>query len=223
MKTMTRGAPALLLLIAGSCGGISSRVEEVPPGLRTAAAVVPPVPDRWPYPVSPGLQEGGWARYREGGGVLKLAVVGKEEDAFWIETILDGDPLQASAALVWPDGTVRKAYYCEVSKEGKTAVSPQAVVQSPGAPAPRFTELSREAGEEKVVVAGRELVCRSERIRLEDLEGRLREETALWHPDVPPVRAGSGKGGLVRRKSPEADVELLDFGKDARPVVDRPK
>jgi hypothetical protein len=220
---MTRGSPVLLLLIAASCSGVSSRVEEVPPELRTPAAVIPPVSDRWPYPLAPDLSPGAWARYREGGGILKLAVVGKEEDGVWIETILEGDPLQASAALVAPDGAVRKAYYCEVSREGKTGVSPQALVQSPGAPPGSMKERSRETGEEKVAVGGRELVCRLERIRYEDLEGRLLEETVLWHPEVPRVREGSDRGGLVRRKSSRADVELLDFGKDARPVVDRPK
>ena len=214
---MNRAAPFLCLL--ASCGGIASRVEEVPPELRMPAAVVPPLPDRWPYEVAPGLQEGEWARYREGTSVVRLAVVGKEADGFWIETIVEGEPLQASAALVGPDGAVRRAFYCEVSKDVKSAVLPQPVVQSSGGPAAKFTELSREKGEEKVTVGGRELACRSVRVRFEDLEGRLREETTLWHPDVPRVRAGSEAGGLVRR----AGVELIDFGGDAKPVVDRPR
>lgn len=214
---MKRAAPFLSLLLA-SCGGISSRVERVPPELREPAAVVPPLPDRWPHAVLPGLKDGDWARYREGAGVVRLAVAGREGDELWIESIVEGEPAQASAALVAPDGAVRMAFYCEVSREGKTAVSRQPVVQSSAAPPPRLTELSREAGEERVTVGGRELRCRSLRVRLEDLDGRLREETTLWHPDVPRLR-GSEAGGLVRA----AGVELLDFGRDAKPAVERPR
>jgi len=198
-------------------------VEDVPPGLRTPVAVVPPAADRWPHGPTEGLRPGDWARYREAGLTLTYAAVEREEDALWIETILEGEVRQASAALVGTDGVVRKAFYGEVSKEGKSAVSPQPVVQTSGAPARRWTELSREGGEERIAVGGRALACRSQRVRYEDLEGRLFEEHSLWHPEVPPIRAGSEAGGLVRRKSPKVDLELLDFGKDAKPVVERPR
>jgi hypothetical protein len=196
---------------------VASRVEEVPPELRHPAAVVPPVADRWPYPVE-GLREGDWARHREGQAVVTRSVVGREGDGLWIESILEEEPRQASAVLVAPDGAVRKGYYCEITKGGKTAVSAQPVVQAGAAPA-REAAVSKEAGEETVKVGVRELRCRSLRARFEDLDGRLREETTLFHPDVPRVRGGGEGGGLVRAPG----VELLDFGRDAQPVVERPR
>ncbi len=60
-------------------------------------------------------------------------------------------------------------------------------------------------------------------MRLEDLEGRLIQELTLWHPDVPPIYAGSDGGGLVRRKTGSATLELTGFGTDAKPLLDRPR
>ena len=47
-------------------------------------------------------------------------------------------------------------------------------------------------------------------------------ETWVWHPDVPPLYAGSELGGLVRRETSGGKVELLDFGSGAAPVIQRP-
>ena len=83
--------------------------------------------------------------------------------------------------------------------------------------------MSRERGEERCTVAGRELVAEAVRVRYEDAEGRLLEEVSLWSPAVPPVYAGSEKGGLVRRRSGSGTVELMDFGDDAGPLLEIPR
>jgi hypothetical protein len=216
---MKRGAPLLLFLV--SCGGSASRVEEVPPELRTPVAAVPPASDRWPWPIDPALKPGDWARYREAGQLVTLAVVGREGDALWIESILEGEPRQASALLVGPDRSVRKAWYGEVSKEGKSALAAQPIVQAAHEAEAR-SEAGAERGERTVRVGGRELRCVSSRLRVEDLDGRLREELWLRHADVPPLRGPHPSGGLVLWSTGTRTIELVDFGRDARPLLDRP-
>lgn len=217
-------ALCMLLLSGGSagltasCGGAASVVDEVPPELRKTTAVVPAVGDRHAYADPSAVEPGRWATYREGGRTITLAVVGREAEGTWVEVIEAGETRAASARLVAPDGTVRRAWYQE---PGSTA-QPQALDQRAAPAAAKSTETSREAGEEKVKVGTRELVARRVRIRSEDLEGRLAEETWWWHPDVPPLYAGGEEGGLLRKVSSAGTIELLDFGAGAKPAVDRP-
>ena len=224
---MRRGVLLLFLPGLAGClfgGGESSRVETVPVDLRTPHLVVPKTPDRHPYGDVAKVPKGAWATYREGGRLLTLAAVATEGDAVWIEVADDGEPRQVSARLVGPDGVVRKAYYGELSRDGrKSAVEPQPLEQADGAETPRLSETARETGEESVVVSGKELRARRVSLRLEDLEGRLIQEVSLWHPNVPPIYAGTGDGGLVRRKTGETVVELVDFGTDARPLLALPR
>ncbi len=198
--------------------GESSRVGDVPEELKKSAVVAPAAADRHAYGGVARLKAGQWARYREGGAVLTLAVAGKEAGGVWVEVIEEGEPRLVSARLVTPEGVVKKAFYAEVSKDSKTAAVPQDLRQWAG-PAPALREASREGIEERVAVGGRDLAARGARVRSEDAEGRLVEEVSLWHPDVPPVYAGSDLGGLVRRRSGARAVELLDFGGDAKPLI----
>ena len=213
--------PALAGCIFGS--GESSRVEKVPDELRRPRLVAPRVPDRHPYGDVTKLRPGQWASYQEDGRRITLAAVAAAGDAFWIEVIEEGEPRQVSARLVGPDGVVRKAYYGEISKDGiRSTIEPQPLEQN-GAPLPaRLNETRRETAEESVVVSGRELKARGVSLRFEDLEGRLTEEVTLWHPDVPPIYAGSAAGGLLRRKTGMSTVELAAFGADARPLLEIP-
>lgn len=210
---MKRVAP-LLLLLAG-CPGAGSVLEEVPPELGRTSAVVPPLSDRHPFADPSAVDIGRWARYREKDRSFTLAVVGREADGTWLELVEDGG---ASARLVAPDGAVLRAFF----QEPGGAPREQAPRQMAEAVAPKRHETSREESDEKVKVGARELTAKAVRLRLEDLEGRLTRETWIWHPDVPPLYAGSPLGGLVRRESAEGLVELLDFGADAKPQVRRP-
>jgi hypothetical protein len=220
------GLAFLLPCLAGCIfgGGANSRVEKVPEDIRHPRLVVPKAPDRHAYgPVSQ-VSPGAWATYREGGRVLTLAAVAADGDALWIEVIDDGEPRQVSARLVGPDGVVRKAYYVEISKDGrKSTVESQPLEQADRSTPPRLSESGRETGDESVVVAGKELHARRVALRFEDLEGRLIQEVTLWHKDVPPIYAGSDAGGLVRRKTGATLVELVDFGTDARPLLELPR
>ena len=217
---MSRSLCILLLaagaaLPAGGCAGASSVVDEVPEELRRTRGVVPAVGDRHGYADPSGVEVGRWATYREGSRTFTLAVAGRDAEGTWVEVV---DETAASARLVAPDGTVLKAFY----QEPGGPAQPQPLDQRAAPAEPRRTETSRETGEEPVKVGARELVARRVRIRSEDLEGRLSEDLWLWHPDVPPLHAGSELGGLVRRTSPAGRVELLDFGRDATPRVSRP-
>lgn len=224
---MRRLAPLAILPCLAGClfdGGQSSRVEKVPEELRHPRIAVPPAPDRHPYGDVSKLRPGVWATYREGGRLLSLAAVAAEGDALWIEVIEEGEPRQISARLVRPDGVVRKAYYGEISKDGrKSSVEPQPLEQADGNAPARLSESGREVAEESVVVAGKELRARRVSVRFEDLEGRLIQDVSLWHKDVPPIYAGSEDGGLVRRTSGSTQVELVDFGNSARPLLDLPR
>jgi hypothetical protein len=216
----------LLGIPLGGCfllpSGESSKVEDVPENLKQTRVVAPPVSDRHLYGDVAKLAVGQWARYREDGTVLTLSVVGKEAEGVWMEVAEEGDPGPVSARLVMPEGVVKKAFYGEVSKGSKTVVVPQALRQGT-APASTVRETSRESGEESCSVAGRTLAARRIRVRFEDDEGRFVEEVTLWHPEVPPIYAGSDAGGLVRRKSGSRLVELLDFGTGARPLLEIPR
>ncbi|HLY10211.1 MAG TPA: hypothetical protein VKW04_12965 [Planctomycetota bacterium] len=220
------GLPALLPFLAGCFfgGGQSSRVEQVPEDLRHPRIVVPRAPDRHGYGDLSRVSPGAWATYREGGRLLTLAAVAAEGDALWIEVIDEGEPRQISARLVGPDGVIRKAYYGEISSDGrKSAVEPQPLEQADRIVPPRLAESGREVGDESVVIAGKELRARKVTLRFEDLEGRLIQDVSLWHQDVPPLYAGSPDGGLVRRQTGSMLVELVDFGKDARPLLAIPR
>jgi hypothetical protein len=221
MKLMKKLGLGALALLAGCSGGATSREEEVPENLRKVTRVVPTVPDRWPYGDVTKAKVGQWVRYRDGGATFTLAAVGREGDDLWVEKIDEGEARQASARRVGPDGVVKKAFYRDFTKDGASEVVPQTLEQE-GVPRVGPPEGTRATGEEKVQVGGRELVCRLVRTRSEDLEGRLREVTTLWHPDVPPLYAGTADGGLVRRRSGSSVVELEGFGTDAKPLVPIP-
>jgi len=224
---MRRGSPLLIFPCLAGCifgGGDSSRVEKVPDTLQHSRLVVPRTADRHAYGDIAKLRPGDWARYRESGRLLTLAAVAADGDALWIEVIDEGEPRQVSARLVGPDGVVRKAYYGEISKDGrKSAVELQPLEQAVASTPARLSESGRETGEESVVVAGKELRARRVALRFEDLEGRLTQEVTLWNKDVPPIYLGSGDGGLVRRASGSMLIELIDFGSDARPLLDLPR
>lgn len=221
-------APLVFLLpaLAGCLfkSGEASRIEKVPDELRRPRLVAPRVFDRHPYGNVTKLRAGQWAAYDEDGRRLMLAAVGAEGDAMWIEVIEDGEPRQVSARLVGPDGVVRKAFYGEVSKDGvRSTVEPQPLEQNISSVPARLNETGRESVEEIVTVAGRELKARGTSVHFEDLEGRLTEEVMLWHPDVPPIYAGSDLGGLVRRKSGKKVVALAAFGTDAKSLLEIPR
>lgn len=222
---------AVLALAAGGCflfpSGEPSRVEEVPSELRRPVLAVPAAPDRHPYGDRARLEVGQWARYREPHRTVTIAVVGREGEDLWIEVIDEGRPRQISVRRVAPDGTVRQAFYGEVSSEGEPSeVVPQPLAQRDGrgpAPSPPAGAPGRREATERVRVGDRELEARAERIRTEDLEGRLVEEEWLWHPEVPPVYAGGPRGGLVRYRGPQGGVELEAWGADARPHLELPR
>ena len=227
MRVVRRFSGILLgVPLLGGCflfpSGESSRVQDVPEGLKQTRIVAPAVSDRHLYGDVTKLSAGQWARYREDGVVLTLSVVGKDAEGVWVEVVEEGDPRAVSARLVTPGGIVKKAFYGEVSKDAKTAAMPQALRQWT-APASAPRETSRESSEEPCSVGGRPLAARRIRIRSEDDDGRLVEEVSLWHPDVPPLYAGSDAGGLVRRQSGPRRVELLDFGTGAKPLLEVPR
>jgi hypothetical protein len=214
--------PALAGCIFGS--GKSSEATKVPEEMKHARPVAPKLPDRHLYGDVTRLKTGQWAGYREGERAFTLAAVGVAGDRVWIEVIEEGEPRQVSARLVSPDGVIHKAYYGEVSKDGqRSAVEPQTLEQDGTAAPARLGETGRETGEETVQVGGRELKAQRVKVRYEDLEGRLTEETTWWHKDVPPIYAGTDAGGLVRRRSGASTIELTGFGNDARPLLEVPR
>jgi len=179
--------------------------------------------DHYPYGDVTKLQVGQWATYREGGHAITLAAVAREAQGVWIEVVEEGEPRRASARLVGPDGAVTKAFYGEISREGSSAVEPQPLEQWIAPPATNAVESGRETGEETVTVGGRPLKARFVRVRWEDLEGRITEERTLWHPEAPPLHAGSADGGLVKKESPGLSIELTAFGTDAKALLAIPK
>lgn len=207
-----------------STGGENSRVEKVPEELRRPRVVAPKVPDRHGYGDISRLRPGQWVTYKEGERTFTLAVVAAAGDSMWIEVIEEGDPRLVSARLVSPDGVVRKAFYGEISRDGtKSAVEPQPLEQGGGSSGGTLRESGREADQEKVAVAGRELTAERVSVRFEDLEGRLTREVTLWHKDVPSVYAGTDAGGLIRRSTGTSTVQLAGFGTDAKPLLDIPR
>jgi hypothetical protein len=226
-SSMRRWSPILLLSCLAGCilgSGESSRVEKVPEDLQRPRVVVPRAPDRHLYGGISGLKPGQWATYREGGRTLTLSALAADGDALWIEVIDEGDPRQVSARLVGPDGVVRKAFYGELWKDGrKSSVEPQPLEQTDSPATTRLSETGRETGEEPVTISGRELRTRRVSLRFEDLEGRLTRDVSLWHPDVPPLYAGSQDGGLVKRTSGARTIELVAFGNDGKPQLDLPR
>lgn len=214
MRSIAAWTPLLL----AACGGAASIVEEVPPELRRTVTAVPPAPDRWIGPLE-GLAAGQWARYQDGAQKVTTAVVARDGDAWWIETVVEGEPRLASARRVEPDGTVTAARYAEIGRDGMSEVVDQPLAQAVEPVRPRWTEVGRSTSKERLKVGGRELEVTVERVRYEDLEGRRREVVEAWHPDVPPVRGAGPHGGLVRRDGVFEKLLLLDFGKDAQPLV----
>ncbi|HVE40092.1 MAG TPA: hypothetical protein VNM14_09410 [Planctomycetota bacterium] len=220
--------PLLLILLAlAGCvfgSGKSSEATKVPEAMKHTRPVAPKLPDRHPYGDVTRLRTGQWASYREGERSFTLAAVGVAGDRVWIEVIEEGEPRQVSARLVSPDGVIHKAFYGEVSKDGqKSSVEPQTLEQDGSAAPTRLGETGRETGEEAVTVGGRELKSQRVKVRFEDLEGRLTEETTWWHKDVPPIYAGTDAGGLVRRRTGASTIELTGFGTDARPLLEVPR
>jgi|SRR6185436_7691347 len=221
---MKKFLPIAALAALSCCGGgESSRVEKVPEEIRRPRVVAPRVPDRHPFGDVTKVRPGQWATYKEGDRTFTVAAVAAAGDALWIELIEEGDPRLVSARLVRPDGVVQKAYYGEISKSGmKSTVEPQTLEQD-SSTGGNAKESGREADEETVTVAGKELKCRRISIRFEDLEGRLTRDVTLWNKDVPPVYAGSEDGGLVRRTTASSTVVLTGFGTDAKPLLELPK
>ncbi len=223
-----RRIPLLLVLVAlAGCvfgSGKSSEATKVPEEMKRTRPVAPKLPDRHPYGDIARLKTGQWASYREGERSFTLAAVGVAGDRVWIEVIEEGEPRQVSARLVSPDGVIHKAYYGEISKDGQTSsVEPQTLEQDGSAAPVRLGETGRETGEETVTVGGRELKAQRVKVRFEDLEGRLTEETTWWHKDVPPLYAGTDAGGLLRRRTGASTIELTGFGTDARPLLEVPR
>ena len=214
MRWITVALPVLL----AACGGAASVLEEVPPELRRTVTAVPPAPDRWPGPLD-GLAQGQWARYRDGAQTITTAVAARDGDAWWIETIVEGDPRLVSARRVEPDGRVTAARYAEIGADGPSAVVDQPLAQAVELPAPRWTEVGRDVSRRRMKVGSRELDVTVERIRYEDVEGRRKEVVETWHPDVPPVIASGPHGGLVGREGARGTLALLDFGRDAKPLL----
>jgi len=214
--------PGMAILLWG-CGGHASRIEKVPEELLRPKVAAPKVADRHPFGDVAKVRLGQWATYKDGERTFTVAAVAAAGDSLWIELIEETDPRVVSARLISPDGVVTKAYYGEVSRSGvKSTVEPQTLAQDASVRS-GAKESGREADEETVPVAGKELKCRRVTVRFEDLEGRLTKEVTLWHKDVPPVYAGGEGGGLVRRTAAASTVTLVDFGSDAKPLLDLPK
>jgi hypothetical protein len=214
----------VLPVVFGSCTGVHSQGEAVSEDLRRPRLVLPFLTDRHPYGEVTKLRVGQWATYREGERTFTIAAVERDGDAIWIEVIEEGEPRQVIARRVEPDGVVTKAFYGEIGKDGtKSTVEPLRLDQANGAQAARLAERDRETGEERVTISGRELKAHRLRIRREDLEGRLVEETMIYHPDIPPVHSGNESGGLVRRRAGKSVIELTAFGGGARPILQLPR
>jgi hypothetical protein len=222
-----RAALLLILLALAGCifgSGKSSEATKVPEEMKHTRPVAPKLPDRHAYGDVTRLRTGQWAGYREGERTFTLAAVGVAGDRVWIEVIEEGEPRQVSARLVSPDGVIHKAYYGEISKDGqRSAVEPQTLEQDGSAAPARLGEKGRETGEETLQVGGRELKTQRVKVRFEDLEGRLTEETTWWSKEVPPIYAGTDAGGLVRRQTGASKIELTGFGSDARALLEVPR
>lgn len=208
--------------------GPSSRTGDTPDELKKTRPVVPAAWDFFPYGDPADARPGDWARYRiaEKGGTqeITIGVGGKSGDRFWIEVVEEADVRKASARLVAPDGAVSKAFYREVPRNGTAGpVHPQELKPYAEPTGPVLTERSRTSEPRDVKVGERTIPALAVRVAYEDLSGRRTEEERIWSAEVPKLFEGGEAGGLVRKKTPQQEIELLDFGTGYRPVVDIPK
>lgn len=226
MGLMSRFAWLLAAPALAGCfllpSGERSQVGDVPGELCHFRFVPSAVPDRHLYGAVGAVKVGQWATYRENGRTVTVAAVARVPEGTWIEVIEEGEVRQASALLVAPDGAVRKAFYQEIGREGKSGVEPQALEQWT-ARASSGTAPSMESSEEAHRVLGKDLKVRAVKVSWESLDGRLLTEASLWHRDVPAVYASLEGAGLIRKQSAEQAVELVGYGADAKPLVEIPK
>ncbi len=226
-----KGWSVFLPLLAG-CGifssGPSSKTGDTPEHLRMVQIKVPVTYDVYPYGDASAVHPGQWARFRvtERGSAyeITLAAGAREGEGTWMEVIEEDEVRRVSARLVSADGTVLKAFYREMPRNGAASpVLPQEITQRADPQRPRMMERSRVVEKRDYQAGGRTIPTSSVKIEYEDINGRVRAEEWGWSKEVPPLFDGSEDGGLVRKRIETQTVELLEVGDGHKPLVEIPR
>lgn len=190
-----------------------SYVSDVPEELKATRVHIPAVEDTYtcadPTPLDPGV----WATYQVGDRTMTLAVAGEDTEGTWIEVVDEGTPRTVSGRLVLVDGRISRALYRELPSE---TIYTQPLSQTPAMVQRKEREVFKEQSELRTKIEDREILATVRVVRLEDLDGRRREEQSVWSLDVPALYAGSDLGGLIHR----GEVRLLRFGTDWTRLID---
>ena len=216
-ERMVRFVP-LVFLLQGCMlfsGGDPSYVGDVPEELRRQEIHVPEVYDFHPYGDVTVLRTGDWCTYQVGEVTLTLAVTGKDADGTWVEVIEEEDPRTVSARWVGPDGFVQRALYRVLPEE---RVHPQQLAQAPVEAEAEYETIEVKPKPTTLEFEGQSFPGTLVTEVREDWDGRRSIIKSWWSKEVPRVFDGSEHGGLVRQEG----VQLLRFGRDAKPLVPRP-
>lgn len=201
--------------------GPSSSTGDTPEDMKKTRMDVPASVDFHEYGGVAELEPGEWARYRvDGSYEITMGVAGVEGDHVWIEIVSEEETRKASARLIAPDGTITKALYREIPKNGAaSAVHEQPLKQFVEDTTPAMAERARAKEPKTLTVGTRSISAVEVKVVFEDMSGRRAEEEWVWSPEVPKLYAGGDDGGLVRKKAGDKSVELVDFGTGYKAVV----
>jgi hypothetical protein len=216
---MMRYAGALLML-SGCCLFNPSFKEPPKPGETVEA--VPPATDRFAWGDLSKAKQGEWVAYKDKDGTKLVLRVLSTQGAVRVE-LEHGKEL--TLQKVRPPDKVLESY---VWKGGPRK---QTLEQAPaGAGEDRSLEDPVE-GSSTMTVGGRALKVQTLTRTFVDTEGLVHEQFYAFSEEVPRIvtRVGDARidsrsrGGLVRIKTADRDLELVDFGGDAKPSVEWPE
>lgn len=185
-------------------------MEPIPVDLGKTYTVVPSVYDRHVYGEIKHYKVGCWVKYKDNSLVRTIRVVKEVQGQFWVEIEEMSDGLvKVSLRLVNSKGEVLKAYY----REGKGSfvrqeiekISVEVPIQDPLEVDTKTIDYKIKDKFEKATLVKR---------TFEDEVGRRFCVTTHWSKVVPQLYESSEFGGLVKKVTNDATIELVEFGFD---------
>ena len=183
---------------------------------------IPPLYDKYTYGDVKSYNVGEWVLYKitsagDETSDLKISVVAKEGNNFWIE--VSGNGLQGvSRQFVTPECNIKKAFYSENNKPPVEQTIEHYVDTPSEWPKMKDKKVGRQVMEFKVGKFDT-IVTKTTFI---DEDGRLTEETKYTSSDIPKlysnglIMLNGAAGAKVKH------IELISFGKDAKPTIQIP-